>query len=102
MRGTWKPTDRCSLRAMEQGRAGVGGTQTSAHPNWPIAKVLNSWLHRRITSSLLAGLSTLYFSFSIHFMRDIYKGVAYMGARGEEVPGPEASGRGQEGVQMEA
>lgn len=80
------------------GRWGWGGApQTSAHPNRPIVKVLNSWLHRSITSSLFAGLSTLYFSFSIHFMRDIYKWMAHTGVRGEgggyaqrETPGREA------------
>lgn len=70
---------------MWEGRAGVGAAQTSAHPKWPIPKVLNSWLHRSITSSLLAVLSTLYFSFSIHFMRDIYKEMVYTGAQGEAV-----------------
>lgn len=64
---------------MWKGWAGVGTAQTSAHPNWPRVKVLNSWLHRSITSSPLAGLSTLYFSFSMHFMRDIYKGMVYGG-----------------------
>lgn len=75
----------------------MGAAQTSAHPNWPIPKVLNSWLHRSITSSLLAVLSTLYFSFSIHFMRDIYKEMVYTEVRGEEVQDQGQVGEGRKG-----